>query len=152
MISCCYPTGIFYDVRLKLPSCLENLPTPGLESHRCLTGRPVLIWLPNGEVQAVDDDVLHCLWAQQVQEVQLDAANADFWLLRQAEQELVTKCQCGLFNNALKSYNIINPVLFYYMFITLEAVIGFRQVCPPPVKLQETSIVSDAQPRFGSIQ
>lgn len=86
MISCRYPTGIFYDVRLEFPSSLKHLPTPGLEFHRCLTGRPVLIWLPNGEVQAVDDDVLHCLRAQQVQEVQLDAADADFRLFEQAEQ------------------------------------------------------------------
>lgn len=92
MIQCCYPTGIFYDVWLELPSGLEHLPSPGLEFHRCLTGRPVLIWLPYGEVQAVDDDVLHCLRAQQVQEVQLDAADADFWLLKQAQQAQSINC------------------------------------------------------------
>lgn len=81
-----YPTGIFYDVWLELPSSLKHLPCPCLEFHRCLTGRPVLICLPNGEIQAVDDDVLLRLGAQQVQEIQLDAADADFWLLRQAQQ------------------------------------------------------------------
>lgn len=35
---------------------------------------------------------------------------------------------------------------------TLDTVTGFRQVCPPPVKLHITSMVSAAQPRFGSIQ
>lgn len=35
---------------------------------------------------------------------------------------------------------------------TLEAVMGLRHVCPPCVKLQETSMVSDEQPRFGSTQ
>lgn len=35
---------------------------------------------------------------------------------------------------------------------TLEAVMGLRHVCPPCVKLQETSMVSDEQPRLGSTQ
>lgn len=35
---------------------------------------------------------------------------------------------------------------------TLDTVMGFRHVCPPPVKLHVTLIVSAAQPRFGSIQ
>lgn len=34
----------------------------------------------------------------------------------------------------------------------LEAVMGLRHVCPPCVKLQETSMVSEEQPRFGSTQ
>lgn len=40
----------------------------------------------------------------------------------------------------------------YYVPNTFDGVTGLRQVCPPPVKLQETSIVSDEQPRLGSIQ
>lgn len=35
---------------------------------------------------------------------------------------------------------------------TLETVMGLRQVCPPLVKLQMTFMVSEEQPRFGSIQ
>lgn len=35
---------------------------------------------------------------------------------------------------------------------TLDIVTGFRQVCPPAVKLHVTSMMSAAQPRFGSIQ
>lgn len=92
----CYPAGIFYDVWLELPSSLKHLPSPGLEFHRCLTGRPVLIWLPHGEIQAVDDDVLHRLRAQQVQEVQLDAANADFWLLTEVQQAELAVCNSEL--------------------------------------------------------
>lgn len=35
---------------------------------------------------------------------------------------------------------------------TLETVTGLRHVCPPLVKLQVTWMVSEEQPRFGSIQ
>lgn len=35
---------------------------------------------------------------------------------------------------------------------TFDATAGFRQVCPPAVKLHVTWMVSAAQPRFGSIQ
>lgn len=34
----------------------------------------------------------------------------------------------------------------------LSVVTGFKQVCPPAVKLQNTWMASDVQPRFGSIQ
>lgn len=44
------------------------------------------------------------------------------------------------------------PLSCYCVLNTLDTVTGFRQVCPPPEKLQETSIVSDEQPRLGSIQ
>lgn len=39
----------------------------------------------------MDGDVLHRLWAQQVQEVQLDATSTEDQLLRQAEQALVSR-------------------------------------------------------------
>ncbi|TNN50694.1 hypothetical protein EYF80_039083 [Liparis tanakae] len=35
---------------------------------------------------------------------------------------------------------------------TWDTEMGFRHVCPPAVKLHITSMVSAAQPRFGSIQ
>lgn len=38
------------------------------------------------------------------------------------------------------------------MLQTLAVVMGLRQVRPPPVKLHVTSIESEEQPRFGSIQ
>lgn len=38
----------------------------------------------------MDGDVLHCLWAQQMQEVQLDTASAEGQLLREAERVLLT--------------------------------------------------------------
>lgn len=56
---------------------------------------------------------------------------------------------CRFYN--VKSFADISRVLIC-LFYTFDAVIGFRQVCPPPVKLQETSIVSEEQPRLGSIQ
>lgn len=78
-----YPTGVLYDIWLELPSHLKNFPTPGLESYR-----PQGSWLifsrpPHRDVQAVNNDVLRCLWAQQVQEVQLDTADSHCWLLKQ---------------------------------------------------------------------
>lgn len=88
----------------------------------------------------MDGDVLHRLWAQQVQEVQLDTTSAEGRLLRQAGQALVNR-----------SSSLLNQSC-YYVFTTLDAVTGLRQVCPPPVKLQDTSMVSDEQPRLGSIQ
>lgn len=86
-----YPAGVFHDFWLQLSSHLEHLPTPGLESHRAPGGGLVLSRPPHRDVQAVDDDVLLCLWAQQVQEVHLDTTDADYWLLKQAEQALVNK-------------------------------------------------------------
>lgn len=138
----CYPAGVFYDLWFKLPSNLENLPTPGFESHWPLGGCQKLCWPPNRGVQAMDGDVLHCLWAQQMQEVQLDTASTEGRLLREAGQVLLT--WANLFKSASgRLFLCIN---------TLDAVTGLRQVCPPPVKLQETSMVSDEQPRLGSIQ
>lgn len=90
-MSQCYPAGVFYDLWFKLPSSFENLPTPGFESHRPLGGCLTLCWPPNRGVEAVDSDVLHHLWAQQVQEVQLDATSTEDRLLKQAEEALVNR-------------------------------------------------------------
>lgn len=58
---------------------------------------------------------------------------------------------CNIYNVIILQ-TLLTSFGFYGVLNTLDTVIGFRQVCPPPVKLQETSMVSDEQPRLGSIQ
>lgn len=90
-----YPAGVLNDIWLELSSRLEDLPAPGLESHRRPVSRLIRSRAPHGEVQAVDDDVLHRLGAQQVEEIQLDTTDADCRLLGRAEQGVSNKSGRG---------------------------------------------------------
>lgn len=104
-----YPTGVLYDLRLQLSSHFKHLPAPGLEFHRLLV-QLILSCPPHREVQTVNDDMLHCFWAQQVQEVHLNTSNADCWLLKH-RKVLVNIAPLGPIH-IFKFYNFSKIVFF----------------------------------------
>lgn len=75
-----YPAVVPGHKRLLQVSWLNPLPWPGLEAHslgwRSLRGS----CCPHGRVQTVNNDVLHGLRAQQVDEVHLDATHSHLQL------------------------------------------------------------------------